>query len=96
MNKDLEIPDYVIYALEEVRMGGKHNMHFASDVFRELFNMKHYEAVRWLGKYKEQISYNEFGEEEVKSFIVVDISKYSPAVFELGQIRSLANYLSKI
>lgn len=95
MNEDLEIPLYVIEALEAVRSSGRHNMHFAADVFREMYNMEYYDAVLWLGRDIIRKKINEFGEEEEMHYFAVDLKKYSPALQELGQIRSLADYLSK-
>lgn len=82
----IEIPHFVISALEKVRQSGKHNMHFAGDVFREMFEMGLYDAVLWLGK---DVRNWEVDEDHDEAYMfAVDALKYSKSLYMLGQINS--------
>lgn len=52
-NKNIEVPDYVLTAFEEVRESGKTNMFDCNTVLCYMFEFNHYEAVSWLGELNE-------------------------------------------
>lgn len=80
--EELEVPEYVLQALEEVRKGGKYNMFSSSEVVHEMNELNCYEAVLWLV-------------DERPLGIYVDRKKYMAALTELGNVKALIHDLPK-
>lgn len=80
VEEKIDVPDYVLEALEEVRQGGKYNMFESQNVFNEMYFLGHYKAVSWLldenwreGSFKSQ-AHN---------------ARYGAALHELGEVNGL-------
>lgn len=84
---NIEIPSYVLTALEEVREESRFNMFGATDVVNRMSELGHAKAFLWM------IDMEKF---ERTDRVEVDRDKYMTALTELGNVRSLADDLERM